>query len=191
MYEKNIIVAIVVVLALSVVAVFFFINRSPLTPAVATSGATPINPNGSIAGDESVALSDTNGTDYTPKPTESTNPAAAEPETISLPSGLQYQDLKSGDGAVAKSGQSVTVNYIGVLTDGTKFDSSIDAGRPFTFSLGAGQVIKGWDEGVAGMKIGGRRILIIPANLAYGAQSVGSIPANSTLIFQVDLLDVK
>ncbi len=190
MYEKNIIVAIVIVLALSVIAIFFFMNKSSLAPDVATSGGASINPSGTSVGSDANGNVDPAKPDDTPTKTEvpATSPA---PKTISLPSGLQYQDLKLGDGAVAKSGQSVSVNYIGVLTDGTKFDSSFDAGKPFTFSLGAGQVIKGWDEGVAGMKVGGRRILIIPANLGYGGQAVGSIPANSTLIFQVDLLEVK
>jgi FKBP-type peptidyl-prolyl cis-trans isomerase len=105
---------------------------------------------------------------------------------------LETKDTVVGTGATATAGQQVTVNYTGKLLDGTTFDSSLNPGRtPFTFTLGAGQVIAGWDQGVAGMKVGGTRILVIPPALGYGAQAVGSIPANSTLIFQVELLSVK
>ena len=110
---------------------------------------------------------------------------------ITTPSGLQYEDMITGTGTEAKSGNKVKVHYVGTLTDGTKFDSSVDRGQPFEFDLGAGRVIKGWDEGVAGMKIGGKRKLVIPPDLGYGSRSVGKIPANSTLIFEVELLDVK
>lgn len=110
---------------------------------------------------------------------------------ITTPSGLQIEDTKQGTGAEAKSGNSVTVHYVGTLTNGTKFDSSRDRGAPFTFTLGAGDVIKGWDEGVAGMKIGGVRMLTIPAVLAYGATGQGPIPPNATLVFEVELLGVK
>jgi FKBP-type peptidyl-prolyl cis-trans isomerase FkpA len=103
--------------------------------------------------------------------------------------GLQYWDIKVGDGPEAKAGQTVTVNYTGWLTDGKKFDSSIGR-EPFTFKLGQGQVIKGWDDGVAGMKVGGKRVLVIPPDLGYGAQGAGPIPPNSTLVFQVELLNV-
>ena len=105
--------------------------------------------------------------------------------------GLQSNDTLVGTGDVAVAGKDVTVNYTGMFTDGTKFDSSLDRGVPFTFRLGAGQVIKGWDIGVEGMKVGGKRILVIPPELGYGAQAVGPIPANSTLVFQVELVSVK
>jgi len=104
---------------------------------------------------------------------------------------LIIQDEVVGTGAEAVAGKSVTVNYVGTLIDGTKFDSSYDRGTPFTFNLGAGEVIPGWDQGVNGMKVGGKRKLTIPASLGYGAQAVGSIPANSTLIFEVELLKVE
>lgn len=104
---------------------------------------------------------------------------------------LQKTDETVGTGAEAVAGKSVTVNYTGTLTNGTKFDSSYDRNQPFTFTLGTGQVIKGWDEGVVGMKVGGKRKLVIPPNLGYGSQAQASIPANSTLVFEVELLDVK
>ena len=105
---------------------------------------------------------------------------------------LQIQDVKIGTGDVATAGKEVTVNYTGVFSDGKKFDSSRDPGRtPFTFTLGAGQVIKGWDTGVEGMRVGGTRILVVPPQLGYGSQDYGPIPANSTLIFEVELLGVK
>lgn len=104
---------------------------------------------------------------------------------------LKIEDLKIGTGAEAVSGKAVTVNYRGTLTDGTQFDSSYDRGTPFTFNLGAGEVIQGWDLGVKGMKIGGKRKLTIPSGLGYGARGVGTIPPNSTLIFEVELLKVE
>ena len=105
---------------------------------------------------------------------------------------LKVEDLKVGTGAEAKAGQSVSVHYVGTLTDGKKFDSSRDRGEPFGFRLGAGQVIKGWDQGVAGMKIGGLRKLTIPPHLAYGERGFTTlIPPNSTLVFEVELVSVK
>ena len=104
---------------------------------------------------------------------------------------LVKKDLKKGSGKEAKAGSTVTVHYTGCLTNGTKFDSSFDAGRPFSFLLGQGQVIKGWDSGVEGMKVGGKRKLVIPAEMGYGASGAGGvIPPNATLIFTVALLDV-
>jgi FKBP-type peptidyl-prolyl cis-trans isomerase FkpA len=107
-------------------------------------------------------------------------------------SGLTYDVLQPGTGAEAKQGAKVKVHYTGWLTDGKKFDSSVDRGRPFEFSLGAGQVIKGWDEGVAGMKVGEKRKLTIPADLGYGSRGAagGLIPPGATLIFEVELLGV-
>lgn len=108
------------------------------------------------------------------------------------PSQLQIKDLKTGDGAEAKSGDQVSVQYVGVLYDGGKeFDSSWDRGQPFQFQLGSGQVIPGWDQGVAGMKVGGRRELTIPPDLAYGPQGQPpTIPKNATLVFVIDLVSV-
>lgn len=112
-------------------------------------------------------------------------------KVISTPSGLQYIDVVEGTGESPKPGQQVKVHYTGTLEDGTKFDSSVDRGQPFEFPIGVGRVIKGWDEGVMSMKVGGKRKLVIPAELGYGARGIGPIPPNSTLIFDVELLGVK
>jgi FKBP-type peptidyl-prolyl cis-trans isomerase len=125
-------------------------------------------------------------------PKEKAMEKPAEGKEVVTSSGLKYVDVKVGEGAEAKPGQVVDVHYTGWLTNGTKFDSSVDRGKPFSFKLGAGQVIEGWDKGVAGMKVGGKRKLTIPPGLGYGSQSVGGvIPPNSTLIFDVELLGVK
>jgi len=109
-----------------------------------------------------------------------------------MPDGLRYTDDQVGTGTEAQAGKTVSVHYTGWLLDGTKFDSSKDRNQPFSFPLGRGQVIKGWDEGVAGMKVGGKRTLVIPPDLGYGARGAGGvIPPNATLKFEVELLDVK
>jgi FKBP-type peptidyl-prolyl cis-trans isomerase len=119
-------------------------------------------------------------------------PTSVSGQPTTTASGLQYWDTVVGTGATAVSGTTVKVHYTGWLTTGAKFDSSRDRGEPFSFSLGAGQVIKGWDEGVAGMKVGGKRQLRIPPELGYGASGAGAdIPPNATLIFDVELLDVS
>jgi FKBP-type peptidyl-prolyl cis-trans isomerase FkpA len=115
---------------------------------------------------------------------------------IEMPDGLKYTDTKIGDGATAAAGNNVSVHYTGWLSKdgakGAKFDSSVDRGQPFDFTLGAHQVIAGWDEGVAGMKVGGQRTLIIPPELGYGGRGAGGvIPPNATLIFDVELLKVQ
>lgn len=107
-------------------------------------------------------------------------------------SGLKYTDEKVGEGVTPKSGQTVTVHYTGTLTDGKKFDSSKDRNQPFVFVVGVGQVIKGWDEGILTMKVGGKRKLVIPPELGYGSRGAGGvIPPNATLLFDVELIDVK
>jgi FKBP-type peptidyl-prolyl cis-trans isomerase FkpA len=106
-------------------------------------------------------------------------------------SGLQYHDLVVGKGEEARKGQEATVHYTGWLPDGTKFDSSKDRNEPFSFRVGGRMVIAGWDEGVAGMKVGGTRKLVIPSNLGYGARGVDIIPPNATLVFDVELLGVR
>lgn len=162
---------IAVVAALAVVAAFFVFNN-PLTNPTSTASMTDQNP----------SLSQTN-------PAADNSAAAAAAGAQATPTSLVAQDEVVGTGAEAKSGQTITVNYTGKLQDGTIFDSSVGK-QPFTFTLGVGQVIVGWDQGVQGMKVGGKRLLIIPASLAYGNRQVGPIPANSTLIFEVELLKV-
>jgi peptidylprolyl isomerase len=111
---------------------------------------------------------------------------------MTTPSGLEYEDEKIGTGAQPVAGQHVSVHYVGTLENGTKFDSSRDRGEPFEFTIGEGQVIKGWDEGVMSMHVGGRRKLIIPPALAYGSRGAGGvIPPNATILFDVELLGVK
>lgn len=129
----------------------------------------------------------------TPTVTTTTKSTSTTAQTTAAKttSGLQITDETVGTGAVATDGKQVTVQYTGTLTNGTVFDSSYSRNQPFPFTLGAGQVIKGWDEGVVGMKVGGKRKLVIPPSLGYGNQAVGSIPANSTLIFEVQLISVQ
>lgn len=112
-------------------------------------------------------------------------------KAMTTQSGLRYEDIVVGTGPSPQSGQEVTVHYTGTLEDGTKFDSSFDHGQPFKFKIGVGGVIKGWDEGVMTMKVGGKRKLVIPPQLGYGARRMGPIPPNSTLVFEVELLDVQ
>ncbi|MBU6490547.1 FKBP-type peptidyl-prolyl cis-trans isomerase [Patescibacteria group bacterium] len=167
---------IAVALALVVIAAFFiFPGLLPFTSSGAVGTETPVTNN-----------NDTNV--QTASATASTESAGTPPVTQ-----LTVTDEVVGTGATAVAGDSVTVNYVGALTNGTVFDASANHGTSgFTFTLGAGQVIKGWDEGIVGMKVGGKRKLIIPASLAYGNQAIGNIiPANSTLVFEVELLKVQ
>ncbi|HEV7517903.1 MAG TPA: FKBP-type peptidyl-prolyl cis-trans isomerase [Thermoanaerobaculia bacterium] len=125
-------------------------------------------------------------------PSEKAMEKPAEGQEVVTPSGLKYTDLKVGTGEEATAGKTVTIHFTGWLTNGTKFESSHDKNQPLTFKLGAGQAIEGWDKGVAGMKVGGKRKLVIPPGLGYGGKSVGGvIPPNSTLVFEVELLKVK
>ena len=112
---------------------------------------------------------------------------------VTLPSGLKYEDLRVGEGPVAETGMKAQVHYTGWLTDGTQFDSSLNSGRPYPFTIGAGSVIRGWDLGIQGMKVGGKRKLTIPSELGYGAAGYGGgqIPPNATLIFEVELVNVQ
>jgi len=134
---------------------------------------------------------------HTKKPATAARPNPNVPTKVTgegtkTPSGLQYWDIKVGIGATAATGHKVKVDYTGWLTNGKKFDTSVGTGHPFEFTLGASEVIKGWDEGVAGMKVGGKRQLRIPPDLAYGSRGAGGvIPPNATLIFDVKLLGVE
>ena len=119
-----------------------------------------------------------------------TTPQVAPSPSADTGGKLQITDEKIGTGAAVKKGDTVEINYVGTLTNGTKFDAT-PAGKPFETQIGVGQVIKGWDEGVIGMKVGGKRKLVIPPSLGYGSQANGAIPANSTLIFQLELVGIK
>ena len=126
-------------------------------------------------------------------PTSKSSSASATltPTTMKDVNKLVIEDIKVGTGEAALAGKKITVNYRGTLTNGTEFDSSYKRNEPFSFTLGAGEVIQGWDQGFAGMKVGGKRKLMIPAAMGYGARATGAIPANSTLIFDVELLSVE
>ncbi len=114
-----------------------------------------------------------------------------KPGMVTTASGLKYIDLIEGNGPSPITGHTIVCHYVGTLENGNVFDSSIKSGKPFSFRFGTGEVIKGWDEGIAGMKTGGKRKLVIPPALGYGNRSMGKIPANSTLIFEIELLEVK
>lgn len=174
--STGIAVAVAVVVALGLL---FFGPRifSPFSPASSLGTAT---------------TTDLTGTTTAQAPTMDNALSNPAPIPNPLPTTLTATDETVGTGAEAVAGKQVTVNYVGMLPDGKVFDASSLHGQPFTFTLGGGQVIKGWDAGVAGMKVGGVRRLIIPADLAYGSQGAGGvIPPNATLIFDVQLLDVK
>lgn len=167
---------IAVALAVAVALVFLALG----TPILSSFGG--LNP-----AQEEMAVGTTTSLSTSTAPMElAQNPG--EP----LPTELVVTDTVIGSGAEAAPGKMVTVHYVGALPDGTVFDASANHGQPFTFQLGAGQVIRGWDEGIAGMKVGGKRRLVIPSDLAYGNQAVGGvIPANATLLFEVELVAVQ
>jgi peptidylprolyl isomerase len=150
-----------------------------------------------ISGQKDAAIGNSSPTQPTTTVTQENNTliktnTMPEANAVTTSSGLKYVELVEGTGVTPQTGQTVVVHYIGTLEDGTKFDSSRDRGQPFSFTIGKGQVIKGWDEGLSTMKVGGRRQLIIPEQLGYGARGAGGvIPPYSTLIFDVELLDVK
>ncbi|HSB65527.1 MAG TPA: FKBP-type peptidyl-prolyl cis-trans isomerase [Anaerolineales bacterium] len=163
--RQRAIIGVIVILAVALIA--FFVYRDYSSRAQTQSGAYPI---GKL----------------------DATPPALSANAVTTASGLQYEDLQVGTGATAQRGNTATVNYTGWLTDGTKFDSSIDRGQTFDFTIGAGGVIAGWDEGVQGMLVGGTRLLVIPPTLGYGTNgSPPTIPGNATLIFEVQLVSIK
>jgi peptidylprolyl isomerase len=161
----------------------FFVN------GVYLSGAQPFSVFQQVI---NAALAGEGGAEQTPTPeTEGTPPSVTGESTVT-DSGLEYIDIEVGSGQSPQTGQTVSVHYTGWLADGTKFDSSLDGGQPFSFPIGQGKVIKGWDEGVATMKVGGKRRLMIPPELGYGASGYPPvIPANAQLIFDVELLEIR
>lgn len=179
--SKNLVpfLIVLVVIFLGIAGIFFLSNQK-------TQNTNDININ----------QASTPASTSTPVPANDImqNKATSEADmnkSITTSDGLVIEDEVTGTGKEAKSGDTVTVNYLGTLTNGTKFDSSYDRNTPFTTQIGVGQVIKGWDEGIVGMKVGGKRKLTIPPSLGYGQQGVGNIPPNSTLVFEVELLGIK
>ena len=173
--SKSILITIVVVACVLLAAWYFTrrtVEENNLSP-VATPTPTPV-----LSISESPAVTE--------------NPKQTPGPVITLSGGLKVQDLVTGTGAEAKNGKTISVHYVGTLENGKKFDSSVDRGQPFNFVLGSGQVIQGWEKGFVGMKVGGKRKLIIPPSLGYGSTGAGNmISPNATLIFEVELLGVS
>jgi peptidylprolyl isomerase len=166
------------------------VSETATTTATTTSATVTATPTVTTPATPTPTVTTTVTAKPTPTPTKT--PADKNQKVVTTPSGLKYTELKVGTGATPKKGQTITVHYVGTLENGTKFDSSRDADKPFEFAIGTGSVIKGWDEGLSTMKVGGRRQLVIPAKLGYGEQgSPPVIPPNATLIFDVELLGVK
>ncbi len=174
--RQRAILAIIVVLAVAVALFFAVRDYQSRTQANATT--TPAVTAGTSSGAYPIGTLDS-------------KPPAPSANAVTTASGLVYEELQAGDGATAKAGDIVQVNYTGWLQDGTQFDSSLTRGQPFQFTLGAGQVITGWDEGVQGMKVNGTRLLVIPSTLGYGANGYPpTIPGNATLTFEVQLVNI-
>ena len=176
----------------SLALVAFGCYNAPRGTTSSSTGSTSSNTSGSKATSSGMTASSTVAGEAKPAGTTSaptSSAAAPTGQEVTLAGGLKYVDLKVGDGDIAEAGEMANVHYTGWLTDGTKFDSSVDRGQPFQFRIGAGNVIRGWDEGVKGMRIGGKRHLTIPPDMGYGANGYPPvIPANATLVFDVELL---
>jgi FKBP-type peptidyl-prolyl cis-trans isomerase len=171
------------IVAVAVLVLFFAQPKSGSDKAIASE------PPATLIANNAIATIQTTTKTTTEQPTMT---AADDTNLVTTKSGLQYKEIKVGTGATPTQGQTVTVHYTGTLEDGSKFDSSRDRNSPFSFKLGVGQVIKGWDEGLSTMKVGGRRQLIIPPELGYGARGAGGvIPPNAVLIFDVELLKIS
>ncbi|MGL5132482.1 MAG: FKBP-type peptidyl-prolyl cis-trans isomerase [Planktothrix sp.] len=185
---REILISLGVIIVCTVVLVVAQITTS-IQQVQAVNQSTPISVQQTVATSSSpLFATDIIANAQTIIAEKMTNP---EEKVITTDSGLQYVDLTVGSGASPTKGETVTVHYTGTLTDGAKFDSSRDRGQPFQFKIGVSQVIKGWDEGVMSMKVGGRRKLIIPSKLGYGERGAGGvIPPDATLIFDVELLKV-
>jgi peptidylprolyl isomerase len=204
--KKNLISLIIALIVVVVVLIAIGVSRGgkhvsstnipkPVSTASAGNVANQVAASANSAGAKGAVPASTGNAQSTAKTSNTPAPVSAggAQKTASRNiQGMAVQDIKEGTGTTAANGDQVTVNYVGTLADGTTFDSSIARNQPFTFTLGAGQVIKGWDLGVAGMKVGGERKLVIPPSLGYGSQGApgGSIPPNATLNFTVDLLGV-
>lgn len=166
---------VLVVVAIGITGIFFLSNQKTETSDLNLNSDTIAKPTNAIIN----------------SPTPQVTVQETMDNTKITESGLKIQDLTVGNGQEVKSGDRVTVHYVGTLENGTKFDSSYDRGTPFSTQIGTGAVIQGWDEGIVGMKVGGKRKLTIPPDLGYGAQAAGEIPPNSTLIFEVELIRVS
>ncbi|WP_322795479.1 FKBP-type peptidyl-prolyl cis-trans isomerase [Tepidiforma sp.] len=169
------------------VLLFLLAAALPLAAAACGGDDKRPEPTANAASPTSIAATASPTAD---QPTPTPGPITLQSPTVTR-SGLRYQDLVVGTGPAPQPGQRVTVHYTGYFTDGRKFDSSLDRGQPFTFILGLGQVLRGWDEGLATMRVGGKRLLYIPSALAYGSRGNGPIPPNTDLIFEVELLQVS
>jgi peptidylprolyl isomerase len=177
---------ILISLGVVVVCGLFLIVSQFIRPGDEAIAAKLSNPATISSVAQTIVAQSTEASDLTSPSTTETS------DVITTETGLQYQDVVEGTGATPQTGQTVVVHYTGTLQDGSKFDSSRDRGQPFKFRIGVGQVIKGWDEGVGSMKVGGQRILTIPPDLGYGARGAGGvIPPNATLIFDVELLGIE
>ncbi len=191
---RPILISLSVVIVCAVAILFTLINAQNQTALAANLQAEEQQAEQAAAAEPAKPINDTNPSLFAQAPaeTKTSEPVADENGVYTTESGLKYEKLESGDGAQPQTGQTVMVHYTGMLEDGTVFDSSRERNRPFSFRIGVGQVIRGWDEGVGMMQVGDRWKLIIPPELGYGERGAGGvIPPNATLIFDVELLRIS